>query len=679
MTVPTAFLYATGTNIPTDHAFSNRPNTCNGDKTTATFYDNNTPRSYGSKLRQDYLIGNHMLRAIYGFTNLDDEIGFTVYLMCEPGKNDPDFPAKGAFRLCFTKDGQAIAFPGRISSLKSVKTLAMASEVEISAMARGIGDVELTSWIAEDNRTIYFEITAKDTRDVELRLESAFEDSKSVDRKGIPISPGAPIPSVAAGKWEFALTWDETPTWVEKIDIIERHNAVTDRTRIYLDNTALADRTNALAPILSACIRKDGRLSAGAHRAYNGAWIRDGVMDSMGMLYAGSDDTWNVLSYLLSNVPPKKGQIEENGMLIFGFYQYWLATGSDKVKSVLPTLMPFVWDLFRPECYDNATGLLISSTEGYWERHWLGSACEFSQNLWAVIAARSYIELAKNLGFEDDFDTLDAKADALMKNIPRFIVDGRFVKRLLPGGEVQWKGTVIRGCSLGENTYHGQFAKPEDHKETKAELDPDVQTCVSWLWGLASPDDPVCKKTADEIWKLYDQDWSGGGLSRYNVFSDPDRETAGPWFLASLMMARAYALQQDWKRVGQIIDWADREFLGCGWSERISRCHPSDDPDRYIHEILNWPAGEWLMLVFREGAGLYPTEQGLSIVPHLPKELSGLQIENFKYRGHLYDIAYHGVGCKIERIEFDGKVISSNILPAKNGKVNVYLTSSKKL
>ncbi|MCE5200461.1 hypothetical protein LLG39_15955, partial [bacterium] len=348
-------------------------------------------------------------------------------------------------------------------------------------------------------------------------------------------------------------------------------------------------------------------------------------------------------------------------------------TGSDELKSILPLLKPFVWDLFKAEYIDEATGLLVSSTEGYWERPWLGKACEFSQNAWAVIAVKSYVELAAKLGFEDDFDTLNAKADDLFSRFSKFIVDGRFVKRLAPGGDVQWKGLVVRGMSMGANTYHGQFAKAIDLKEIKAELDPDVQTCVSWLWGLMSPDDTVCKITAGEIWKLYNQDWNSGGLTRYNVFSDCDRESAGPWFLASLMAARAYALQDDWEKVSCIIDWANREFLGCGWSERISRCHPDDDPERYVHEILNWPAGEWLMLVYREGAGLYPTERGLSITPHLPEEFSGLKITNFKYQDKLYNITYHGIGSEVERIEFNGEAVIGSILPVQSGNVDVFL------
>lgn len=645
---------------------------------TTTLYDSTMPHLFGSNVRQDFLIGNHLLRAVYGLTNSGEEIEFTVYLMRTLGLDEPDLlvedAKKRSQKLYFIKDGRKISFPGQISSIRNVKTKAPAHEIAISVEADEIGSVELASWVAPDIQTIFIEVSAKQAGEVELHFDYAPEGSRLFGKDGRIISSDAALPTADGGKWEFAITWDKTPVWVEKADVIEQCKAIANRTSVSFDNGTLADRTNMLAPILGTCIRKDGRLAAGGHRAYDGAWIRDGVMDSISMLYAGCDDyAWDVLCYLLRNVPPKEGQVEENGMLAFGFYHYWLATGSDNLKSILPLLKPFVWDLFEARNIDESTGLLVSCTEGYWERFWLGKACEFSQSAWAVIAVRSYVELATGLGFEDDFATLSAKADDLLDRLSKFIVDGRFVKRLFPGGDVQWMGLVKRGLSLGGNTYRDQFAKATDYEEIEAELDPDVQTCVSWLWGLTPPNDAVCKNTAQEIWKLHNQDWNGGGLARYNVFSEADRETAGPWFLASTMAARAFALQDDWEKVSLIIDWTNREFIGSGWSERISRCHPDNDPERYVHEILNWPAGEWLMLVFREAAGLYPTERGLSITPHLPKEFSGLAITNFKYRGKLYDITYHGIGSKVERIDFDGEAVNGNILPARSGKVDVFL------
>jgi hypothetical protein len=126
-------------------------------------------------------------------------------------------------------------------------------------------------------------------------------------------------------------------------------------------------------------------------------------------------------------------------------------------------------------------------------------------------------------------------------------------------------------------------------------------------------------------------------------------------------------------RVSQIVDWAKKEFNGSGWSERISRSHSPLDPNRYVHEILNWPSGEWLMMIYREGAGLYPTEDGVRISPHLPRKFNGLRIQNFRHRSFTYNIGYTGSGNEIRRISFNGRQLSSNLLPPEDGNVEVVM------
>jgi hypothetical protein len=204
-------------------------------------------------------------------------------------------------------------------------------------------------------------------------------------------------------------------------------------------------------------------------------------------------------------------------------------------------------------------------------------------------------------------------------------------------------------------------------------LNPDIQTSTAWLLGLLPPSAPEAVATGHEIWKLWNQAWDFGGLERYNVTSDCDREVAGPWFLASFMMARAYLLQNEYLRVSQIIDWGRKEFNGSAWSERISRSHNPADPNRYVHEVLNWPAGEWLMMLYREGAGLYPTEDGLRISPHLPRKFSGLKIQYYRYRGFTYNISYVGAGFEMRRINFNGRQLSTNLLPLESGDVEVLM------
>lgn len=635
----------------------------------------------GNQVRKDFLLGNRLFRVIWGLTNNGLEIEFSPYIAADstsdmadaaPEPTAPDAP----FGLVVA--GELTPIPGSIRTIREVSSSAPARAIEIVFETERVGEVVLASWVSPNERTLYVNVSAPRSPRANLYFGRMKEGAVLVDPGGRRLDPSQPIPPVVAGEWQFAVSWEDSPTWMSRCEVIGRYEAqMADRTLVTMADTVLAERANILAASLEVSRREDGRIPAGAHRAYNGAWIRDGVMDCLGMIYAGCPDMGNTLLYLLKNVPPKEGQLEENGMMVFGLHHYWAATGDDDlIRDNLHYIRDFVHGLFKPEFDDPGTHLLASGTEGYWERNWLGRACELSQNAWAVLAVRLYTELGGALAWEDDYGALNARADDLWSRIlaeTGFVRDGRFVKRLYPGGERQAQGLVRRGLSNGANPYADQFAKPEDYEEVMRDLDPDVQTAVPWLWGLMDPREEVSANTAAEIWKLWNQDWSFGGLERYSVFADCDRETAGPWFLASMMAARAFALQDDYAKVSKIIRWTDREFLGCGWSERISRAHPEDDPYRYIHEVLNWPGGEYLMLVYRESAGLYPTPGGLTVRPHLPPDFAGLAITGFKYSGLKYNIAYHGTGGDLDRIEFNGRPLDTNILPAESGDVDVHL------
>ncbi|MBM6705454.1 hypothetical protein H6A60_13370, partial [Sutterella massiliensis] len=64
---------------------------------------------------------------------------------------------------------------------------------------------------------------------------------------------------------------------------------------------------------------------------------------------------------------------------------------------------------------------------------------------------------------------------------------------------------------------------------------------------------------------------------------------------------------------------------------------------------------------------------GLRITPHIPRKFSGLKIQNFRYRGFTYNIAYLGGGSDVRRISFNGRQLSSNLLPQENGDVEVLM------
>jgi hypothetical protein len=575
------------------------------------------------------VLGNGKFRCVISFRKDYKTPHITAYLPNHGNSEDT--------RILALKD-QDLPLSGDPDFIKSTESIFPGRHVKINLEIPGKSPFSWELWVNEGDQLLFFKNSAG--RNYSLKCDR----EKATFRQALPFfgNPPAKFP---------------------------QKNSYSN---VIMQDAELAAITNSLPPVFSATIREDGRFPAGTHNAYGGALIHDGVMSAAGWAYSSYGETEKLLEYLFVNVPPKDGQIEEYGMMIWGIYQYWCHSGNDSfVAKFADCIRAFVWKPF--ECLNN--GLLISKVEGYWGRSYLGEGYSFSQNCWAVHAVDCYLKMSEYFRWQDDFDVLREKRQIVYGSLfdCRFKRNGYFVKRLMPDFSIQDNALVKRFLSMGVHNYKGEYAKPEDLLPGRGALNPDTQTCTSWLWNLIAPESPDALATGNEIWKLWNQGWDFGGLERYNFTSDCDREVSGPWFIASFMMGRAYLLQNDYLRTSQIIEWGRREFNGSGWSERISKSHNPLDPNRYVHEILNWPAGEWLMLVYREGAGLYPTQDGLRISPHLPRKFNGLKIQNYRYRNFTYNIAYQGVGSEVRRFNFNGRQLSSNLMPLESGNIEVIM------
>jgi len=151
-------------------------------------------------------------------------------------------------------------------------------------------------------------------------------------------------------------------------------------------------------------------------------------------------------------------------------------------------------------------------------------------------------------------------------------------------------------------------------------------------------------------------------------------ETSGPWYLATVMFARSLLLQDDFARAQVMLDWCLSEGTSDGtYPERVSHCHRRSDPQRYIHRVLAWPWGEWLMLFGREYLGLRYSVNGLSLEPHVPRWLSSPVAINVPWRSVRYRIEYRGWGSAIRGIWVDGIPWTETYLPERSTTVRVEL------
>ncbi len=390
-------------------------------------------------------------------------------------------------------------------------------------------------------------------------------------------------------------------------------------------------------------------------------------MGQIGLCLSGHTDlSGKNLTYLLSLTSPKKGQFEEYGILAYGMWLHWLVTGDNTIiKSVWKRLCDFMDEPFIPERYNPDTNLCISVTEGYWERDWLGMGYSLSQHCWLILGLQCMTEMAEIPGVSTKLGRLNNWNERL--NAIRNRIFGKekgcmihkdtFVKRLKPDLSVQWKGPLRHSICAPRQIRPTPIPKRYKFKDgVMRDLMPDVQQCVPYLWELWDPKDKVSLNTSDWISKLWNQFWDFGGMGRYNVLSDPDIETSGPWYFAGLMFARALALQDRYKELEKIINWTLSEgAAGFTWAERVSQCHPRNDDDRYIQSLMTWTYGEWLMLFLREVLGLRYSPKGLSIRPHVPLDWGNISARNIRFGKHKFDIKIIGSGSTIAKATLNDK------------------------
>jgi len=434
---------------------------------------------------------------------------------------------------------------------------------------------------------------------------------------------------------------------------------------------------------LVAAARADGQISAGAVDAYDGTWLRDGVFCTMGLLYAGVIDRARAaLAYFLKHVPPKDGQFEEYGILIHGLWLYYCITGDEAfLRASFSKVLNLIHQLLQGSGYRKKMSLFLSPVEGYWERSWLGKAFSSAQNVWIAIGLRNAAELARSLGTAgsecDQWEEIAARIEETFRHHPslRMIHDGHYVKGRWPSGEPQIFGPRRRNVCLPRPVSAAFIPAYYDEQDrAPGLLEPDVQDVVPYLWGFENPRGAAARKTADFVMGLWNTHWGFGGLSRYHVESDPDMETSGPWYLATVMFARSLLLQDDYARAQVMLDWTLGEGTSDGtYPERVSHCHRRGDSERYIHRVLSWPWGEWLMLFGREYLGLRYSAAGLSLEPHVPRWLSSPVAINVPWRSVRYRIEYRGWGSTIRGIWVEGIPWTEPCLPERNTTVRVEL------
>jgi hypothetical protein len=194
------------------------------------------------------------------------------------------------------------------------------------------------------------------------------------------------------------------------------------------------------------------------------------------------------------------------------------------------------------------------------------------------------------------------------------IENGRLIKRRKRNGEWQKlsippnRGTMPPGSPLAV--------------DENPSLDPDAVVAFPIIYGMIDPKSELALKTLEWVDTLWNQQWEGGGYSRYNTHSEPD--PPAPWPLISVMVARAHAEAGNDDKVWRVLDWLTN--LPCGksgsWFERMG---PSITPPAPPVGIVGWIWYEIMALYVHQIVGLRPELDRLVVRPRLIKGLDDIR------------------------------------------------------
>ncbi|MDW7761338.1 MAG: hypothetical protein SCM96_11985 [Acidobacteriota bacterium] len=409
----------------------------------------------------------------------------------------------------------------------------------------------------------------------------------------------------------------------------------------------IADRLfQAAAAQLPAVVSRTGRVDASIWQ-YNREWVRDHSFMAHGLILAGHHDKAGVLlRRLLAEFVSDEGdcidsserravedvELDQNGALLNAVREYVCWTGDFGIVEDCWEKIRKTADFpLRPVFRHPASGLLCNSRE-YWERHaahGIEPGIELMYQVYPAVGLVDAAHLARRLGKTAEAERWWKESEILKRAVLghrefRMADELGFIKRRRADGTVQKTADPRPDSGLPDGV---PLAGPGPHA-----LQPDVSTIMPILLGFVPPDSPVARETLDGLEVLWNQGWDMGGHGRYNMTSEAD--SAGPWPLASLLVARASIEAGRPAEARRVLDWlAGLPSAASGaWFEmhgdRIS-------PPYAQIGIIPWAWAEMVMLCVRHTAGIRAAEDAIVLRPRLIPGLNRIS-GNVPFRGRRF-------------------------------------------
>ena len=410
---------------------------------------------------------------------------------------------------------------------------------------------------------------------------------------------------------------------------------------------------------LPAAVSRTGRVD-GSIWQYNREWLRDQAVVAQALAILGERDLARTMfDRLLTKFVTEEGdtidssekrdpdevELDQNGFLLDALRRYVLWTGDfetvrEKWNKIVAAAEFPLREVFR----HGPSGLLMNRRE-FWERHrvhGIEPGLELVHQLYTSVGLAAASSLGRLIGRGEKAAFWEAEAARLktaMLEDPAFrLVDNRgFIKRRGLNGHVQEK--IEAGPEANLPAGVPLVAEPEHF------LNPDTSAALPIALEFVPPDSPLASLTLSSLETLWNQAWTGGGYGRYHFTSEPD--SAGPWPVPSLFVARAAVETGDFANVRRILEWLSTvagakagawfEFYG----KRIAPPFPQVG-------IIPWTWAEMVLLLVHHILGLRPEENGIRIRPRLLPGMGRVRA-SFPVRGGRIEIDFKGTVSGNER------------------------------
>ncbi len=370
---------------------------------------------------------------------------------------------------------------------------------------------------------------------------------------------------------------------------------------------------------LAAMVADNGVMDAGIFE-YGAQWVRDTSNTLLGLLHAGHFElARRGFVQILENMVDAEGktmigggfdapdleQFDQMGELLHALKAYRDWTGDDSLlRGHREKLLALVERPLHAEFRDQ-TGMVHNRRE-FWERTF-DDAHELAYQTYVILGLRDAAALAEPLGAADRAERWRGEADRIQKSmldIPEcaLIEDSHLIKRrALDGAPVHTIHFPAAAADVPLKTERVNLAGP------------DATMALPIAYGLVPPDSALARATLDELEKLHNARWFGGGYERYHSSGQCDQP--GPWSFATCFILRAQHDAGDFERSRRTLEWLNTVQGGRtgAWFEAI----PLIRSQAPTAGVLPWTSGEISLFVVRHLLGVRFEDSQLVLKPAL--------------------------------------------------------------